>query len=66
MISNDITVVGSIALDTLETSKGNRENLLGGSATYFSLSASLFSPVELIGIVGNDFPDSGWEDFKIK
>ena len=51
MISNDITVVGSIALDTLETSKGNRKNLLGGSATYFSLSASLFSPVELIGIV---------------
>ena len=64
MISNDITVVGSIALDTLETSKGNRENLLGGSATYFSLSASLFSPVELIGIVGNDFPDSGWEILK--
>ena len=64
MISNDITVVGSIALDTLETSKGNRENLIGGSATYFSLSASLFSPVELIGIVGNDFPDSGWKILK--
>ena len=64
MISNDITVVGSIALDTLETSKGNRENLLGGSATYFSLSASLFSSVELIGIVGSDFSDSGWKILK--
>ena len=64
MISNDITVVGSIALDSLETPKGNRDALLGGSAMYFSLSASLFSKVELIGIVGTDFPDNGWETLK--
>ena len=66
MISNNITVVGSIALDSLETPKGNRKALLGGSAMYFSLSASLFSKVELIGIVGTDFPENGWETFKSK
>jgi len=66
MISNNITVVGSIALDSLETPKGNREALLGGSAMYFSLSASLFSKVELIGIVGTDFPENGWETLKSK
>ena len=66
MISNNITVVGSIALDSLETPKGNRKALLGGSAMYFSLSASLFSKVELIGIVGTDFPENGWETLKSK
>ena len=64
MISKDISVVGSIALDTIKTSKGNQKNLLGGSAMYFSLSALIFSPVEVIGIVGTDFPNKGWEIFK--
>ena len=64
MISKDISVVGSIALDTIKTSKGNQKNLLGGSAMYFSLSASIFSPVEVIGIVGTDFPNKGWKIFK--
>ena len=61
MISKDISVVGSIALDSLKTFKGNRENILGGSAMYSSISASIFSNVEIIGIVGTDFPNSGWE-----
>ena len=64
MISKDISVVGSIALDSLETSKGNRENIIGGSAMYFAVSASIFSTVEIIGIVGTDFPDLGWEMLK--
>jgi sugar/nucleoside kinase (ribokinase family) len=64
MISKDITVVGSIALDSLETPKGNRPLILGGSAMYFSLSASLFSSVEVVGIVGTDFPKEGWKIFK--
>jgi len=64
MISNDITVVGSVALDSLETPKGTHESILGGSAMYFSLSASLFSPVEMIGIVGTDFPEEGWTILK--
>ena len=64
MISKDITVVGSIALDSLETPKGARPLILGGSAMYFSLSASLFSSVEVVGVVGTDFPKEGWEIFK--
>ena len=59
-----ILAVGSIALDTLQTPNGNRENILGGSATYFSLSASLFAPVKLVGVVGNDYPEAGWQLFK--
>tara|TARA_B100001250_G_C19740598_1_gene762882 strand:+ start:189 stop:1082 length:894 start_codon:yes stop_codon:yes gene_type:complete len=62
-METNITVVGSIALDTLETSKGNRSDILGGSATYFSIAASKFSSVEVIGIVGDDFPQNGWDVF---
>ncbi|MFQ6610718.1 MAG: PfkB family carbohydrate kinase [Fidelibacterota bacterium] len=58
-----ILAVGSIALDSLETSSGKREEIIGGSATYFSIAASLFAPVRLVGVVGDDFPRSGWEMF---
>lgn len=51
-----ITVVGSVALDTVETPSGKRKNLLGGSATYFSVSAAVFTSVNLVGVVGRDFP----------
>ena len=66
MDKTNISVVGSIALDSLKTSKGDYDNLLGGSATYFSIAASKFSPVEVIGIVGNDFPENCWEIFNSK
>lgn len=46
---------GSIAIDNIETPHGRRDDLLGGSAVYFALSASLFSPVRLVGVVGEDF-----------
>jgi len=52
-----LLVVGSIALDTVETPHGTVENALGGSATYFSYAASFFTPVQLVGVVGEDFPD---------
>jgi sugar/nucleoside kinase (ribokinase family) len=51
-----LLVVGSVAFDTLTTPFGRREKILGGSATYFSLSARFFSPVKLVAVVGNDFP----------
>lgn len=51
-----IVVVGSIALDTIETPFGRVENALGGSATHFSCAASFFAPVSLVGVVGKDFP----------
>ena len=50
-----ILVVGTIAYDSVETPEGSNNNQLGGSAVYFSLSASYFSEVKMVGIVGKDF-----------
>ncbi len=50
-----ILVVGSVAFDSLETPSGKRERILGGAATHFALAASFFSPVRVIGVVGEDF-----------
>lgn len=51
-----LLVVGSVAFDSVETPFGRRERVLGGSANYFSMSASLFTRVQLVGVVGEDFP----------
>jgi sugar/nucleoside kinase (ribokinase family) len=51
-----LLVVGSVALDSVETPFGAREDVLGGSATYFSAAASLLSKVSVVGVVGDDFP----------
>ncbi|KPJ59486.1 MAG: sugar kinase [Planctomycetes bacterium DG_23] len=51
-----LLVVGSVAIDTVETPKSKAEGVLGGSATYFSYAASFFYPVSLVGVVGDDFP----------
>ncbi len=50
-----ITVVGSVAFDSIETPAGRMERCLGGAATYFSLSASFFTDVRVIAVVGEDF-----------
>ncbi len=52
-----IVVVGTVAFDTVETPFGKGENVLGGSATYFSTAASFFSEVSLVAVVGEDFPE---------
>ena len=52
-----LLVVGSIALDSVETPTERRENVVGGSAVYFSYGASYFTPVRLVGTVGADWPD---------
>ena len=52
-----LVVVGSIALDSIETPKGKIENSLGGSAIYASLAASYFGPAYVVGVVGEDFPE---------
>ncbi len=54
---NRILVVGSMGLDTVETPFGQVQDVLGGSATYFSVAASFFSPVSLVAVVGSDFPE---------
>ncbi|MDQ1611019.1 MAG: hypothetical protein QOG00_950, partial [Pyrinomonadaceae bacterium] len=50
-----LLVVGSVAFDAVETPFGKREKMLGGSATHFSLSASFFTDVRVVGVVGADF-----------
>ncbi len=51
-----LVVVGSVALDSIETPKNKRDNVLGGSAVHFSYAASFFSGVKLVGVVGEDWP----------
>jgi sugar/nucleoside kinase (ribokinase family) len=52
-----ILVVGSVAFDTVRTPFGQAEEVLGGSATYFSAAASFFTDVRLVAVVGEDFPE---------
>lgn len=59
-----LLVVGTLALDTLETPFARRERVLGGSATYIALSANYFThgaQISVVSIVGEDFPQDGWE-----
>jgi len=53
-----ILVVGTVAFDSIETPSGSAERILGGSATYFSFAASLFAPVRVVGVIGEDFPQA--------
>jgi len=56
-VARSLLVVGSIALDSIRSPHGEAEDVLGGSAVYFAVAASLFAPVRLVGVVGEDFPD---------
>ena len=51
-----VLVVGSIALDSVETPFGRADDVIGGSATFFSASASHQTPVQVVGVIGNDYP----------
>ena len=53
-----ILIVGSVALDSVETPFGKRRDILGGSATFSSISASFFNHVDIVAVVGADFPTS--------
>jgi sugar/nucleoside kinase (ribokinase family) len=61
-----VLVIGSIALDTLETPFGKAEDLLGGAGSYFSLAASALTSVRLVGVVGSDFPERHLETLRSK
>jgi sugar/nucleoside kinase (ribokinase family) len=52
-----LLVVGSVALDSLETPFGRREEILGGSASYFATCAGFFGPTRVVAVVGEDFPE---------
>ena len=51
-----VLIVGSVAIDSVRTPLGEAEEALGGAATYSSVAASFFAPVDLVGVVGEDFP----------
>ncbi|MBI3072156.1 MAG: sugar kinase [Deltaproteobacteria bacterium] len=53
-----LVVVGSVALDSVETPVGRRDDILGGAASFFSVTASLLTKVSLVGVVGDDFPEA--------
>jgi len=52
-----LMVIGTVAIDSIETPYGKQGEVFGGSASYFSYAASFFSPVELVAVVGKDFPE---------
>jgi sugar/nucleoside kinase (ribokinase family) len=55
-VNNAVLVVGSVALDSVETPFGRADDVLGGSGVFFSTAASHFTPVQLVGVVGDDYP----------
>jgi sugar/nucleoside kinase (ribokinase family) len=59
-----LLVTGSIGIDTVETPYGKRDNVIGGSAIYFAYAASFFTPVRLVGVVGEDAPADVYDVFK--
>ena len=52
-----LLVVGSVALDDIEAPAGSAKNVLGGAASYFGVAASFFTPVRVVAVVGDDFPE---------
>jgi sugar/nucleoside kinase (ribokinase family) len=60
----ELLVVGSVAIDWIITPKAVREESVGGSATFFAMAASFFTPVSLVGVVGSDFPQAAVDDLK--
>ncbi|TWT87585.1 putative sugar kinase YdjH [Pseudobythopirellula maris] len=59
-----LLVVGSVAIDSVETPTDRRDDFLGGSATHFSYAASFFTQVNLVGVVGDDWPEEHTELFR--
>ena len=59
-----LLVTGSIGIDTVETPFGKRDDVIGGSAIYFAYAASFFTPVRLVGVVGEDAPPSLFNVFE--
>ncbi len=61
-----LVVVGSVAFDTIQTPRGRREKIVGGSGTYFCLAASFFTSPKIVAVVGEDFPPEGVDLFKTR
>ena len=61
MTNNSVLIVGSIALDLIETAYDRKENVIGGSTTYALIAASKNAPVSVVGVIGDDFPKKGMD-----
>ncbi len=64
MRGDSILIVGSIAVDTIEIGTERYENLLGGSTTYATIAAGKYSDVNIVGVIGTDFPQQGHDIYK--
>jgi sugar/nucleoside kinase (ribokinase family) len=64
--ASTVLVVGSVALDSIETPFGKADDVLGGSGMYFSSSASHFAPIQVVGVVGSDYPIEKLEPLKAR
>jgi sugar/nucleoside kinase (ribokinase family) len=60
--ASPVLIVGSMAFDDLELPSGNEKDVVGGSATYAAYSAALFAPVQIVAVVGSDFPQATLTD----
>ena len=61
-VADPVLIVGSMAFDDLELPSVNAKDVVGGAATYAAYAASLFSPVRIVAVVGEDFPSAVLED----
>ncbi len=66
MKNREILITGSIAIDNIKTPFGEVKGVLGGSASYSSMAASLFAPVRLLGVAGSDFPQEYLAKFEAR
>lgn len=64
MNTDSILIVGSIAIDTIEIGTERYKDLLGGSTTYATIAAGRFSDVHVVGVIGNDFPQEGYDIYR--
>ena len=62
----ELVVVGSVAVDWIITPKAEREESVGGSATFFSMASSYHAKTGLVGVVGNDFPETSVKELRAK
>jgi sugar/nucleoside kinase (ribokinase family) len=59
--TDTILAVGSLAFDSIQTPAGKEDSVLGGSVNYFSIAASFYAPIQVVGVVGDDFPETHLE-----
>ena len=64
MSNSHLLIAGSIAIDTIVTPHERRENVLGGSVTYALVAAHSFCPTSVVGIIGSDFPQKGYNLYR--